>query len=126
MAQRILVVDDAGLVRRYYRDILSGAGYELAEAMNGIEGLERLLEQTADLVIVDINMPRMDGLTFVRTLRSQDSAIAGIATLVISTESGEQDRAAARAAGANFYLVKPVDRDVLLEHVGLMCGPPHG
>ena len=124
--KRILVVDDASLVRLYYRDALVGAGYEVDEALNGIEALEKLLSQPADLLIVDINMPRMDGLTFLKSLRRQDGAVATIPALMISTEARAQDIGAARVAGANFYLVKPVSPAVLVEHVILLCGPSHG
>ena len=66
------------------------------------------MSERFDLVIVDINMPKMDGMSFLRALRSQEGDAGAIPTLVISSESGERDAAAARAAGANFYLVKPV------------------
>lgn len=121
---RILVVDDANLVRLYYRDILEGAGYEVDEALNGLEALEKLFAAPADLLIVDVNMPQMDGCTFLLTLRRQDLPLASIPALVTSTESKPQDFAAARAAGANFYLTKPVSRETLAEHVGLLCGRP--
>ena len=61
---RIFVVDDATLVRIYYRQILEEAGFEVEEALNGLEALERLLVRPPDVVIVDINMPLMDGVTF--------------------------------------------------------------
>ena len=124
--KKILVVEDAGLVRRYYRGILESAGYEVNEALNGMEAMERLLQASADLLIVDINMPQMDGLSFLRQLRRKPGALGAIPALVASTEAGPEDRSAAVAAGANFYLVKPLSRDVLLEHVGLMCGRRHG
>ena len=120
--KRVLVVDDASLVRMYYRDALERAGYGVDEAYNGLEALERLLTAPADLLIVDINMPQMDGFTFLKLLRRQEAAVAGIPAIVISTEAGEQDRAAARAAGANFYLVKPLTPEVLTRHVALLCG----
>ena len=66
---RILVVDDSSLVRLYYRSALEKAGFEVEQAINGIEAMERVLSQPFDLVIVDVNMPRMDGLTFLRALR---------------------------------------------------------
>jgi two-component system chemotaxis response regulator CheY len=119
---RVLVVDDAGLVRAYYRKILEGAGYAVFEAMNGLEALERLMETPPDLLIVDVNMPQMDGFTFLSTLRRQPLPIAAIPALVTSTEAGSQDRLAARAAGANYYLVKPVRDTVLKEHVAMLCG----
>lgn len=118
----VLVIDDAGLVRLYYRAILEKAGYRVDEALNGLEALERLSAQPADLLIVDVNMPQMDGFTFLRTLRRQSPPSGGIPALVTSTEAQAQDFAAARAAGANYYLVKPVDESTLLEHVALLAG----
>jgi two-component system chemotaxis response regulator CheY len=120
--KRILVVDDANLVRRFYRDALERAGFEVDEALNGVEALEKVLLETFDLVIVDVNMPQMDGITFLKALRRQPAPVSSLPTLVISTEAGERDAASARAAGANFYLVKPVDQALLAEHVSIMCG----
>jgi two-component system chemotaxis response regulator CheY len=119
---RVLVVDDAGLVRMYYRDALERAGYEVDEALNGLEALEKLLVAPADLLIVDVNMPQMDGFTFLKALRRQDLPVSGTPALVITTESAALDRRAAQAAGANFFLVKPVTPEDLLAHVGLMSG----
>ena len=123
-AKTILVVDDAALVRAYYRSILEEAGFRVEEALNGLEALEKLLTTTADLLIVDINMPQMDGLSFLKSLRQKDLPLSGIPALVTSTESGDADFAAARAAGANFYLVKPIDRQQLAEFAALLCGVP--
>jgi two-component system, chemotaxis family, chemotaxis protein CheY len=120
---RVLVIDDASLVRAYYRQALERAGgYEIDEALNGLEGLEKLLMHPFDVVIVDINMPQMDGVTFLRTLRSKDLPTSGIPALVTSTEAGPQDRSAARAAGANYYLVKPVSQTMLAEYAGMLAG----
>ena len=120
--KRVLVVDDANLVRLYYRDALERAGFEVIEAFNGLEALETLLDGPVDLLIVDVNMPQMDGLTFLTTLRSRDEAIAAIPALITTTEAGPQDEAAARTAGANFYLTKPVSQDALAEYALLMAG----
>jgi two-component system, chemotaxis family, chemotaxis protein CheY len=120
--KRILVVDDASLVRFYYRDALERAGYEVDEALNGLEALEKLLVETADLLIVDVNMPQMDGLTFLRVLRRQEMPTAGIPALVTSSESGPQDIEAARTAGANYYLVKPLSQETLAEYADMFCG----
>ncbi|RAK60994.1 response regulator [Phenylobacterium hankyongense] len=119
---RVLVIDDATLVRLYYRDALERAGYEVDEALNGLEALEKLLVAPADLLIVDVNMPQMDGLAFLKVLRRQDLPVSAIPALISSTEAGPQDKAAARAAGANFYLVKPQTPEILVEYVDLMCG----
>lgn len=122
MSRRVMIVDDANLVRLYYGDALRRAGYETAEAINGLEAIEQLLRTPADLVIVDVNMPTMDGMTFLRTLRRQALPLAATPTLVTSTEAAPSDVEAARAAGANFYLVKPVPPDTLLRYVALLCG----
>jgi two-component system chemotaxis response regulator CheY len=120
--KRVLIVDDAALVRAYYRQALERAGYEVDEALNGLEGLEKVLMQPFDLAIVDVNMPQMDGITFIRTLRENELPASAIATLVTSTEAKEQDIVAARVAGANYYLTKPMSQEKLIEHVLLLCG----
>src|SRR6185295_15772177 len=117
-----LVIDDASLVRLYYREALERAGYELDEALNGLEALEKLLQRPADLLIVDVNMPQMDGITFLKNLRRQEPPICAIPALMISTEAGPQDIAAARAAGANYYLVKPLRQEALVAHAAMLCG----
>jgi two-component system chemotaxis response regulator CheY len=121
---RILVVDDSSLVRLYYRSALEKAGFEVEQAINGIEAIERVLSQPFDLVIVDVNMPRMDGFTFLRSLRCRAADVATLPALVISTESEMQDIAEARASGANFYLVKPVAEADLVRHVCVLTGAP--
>jgi two-component system chemotaxis response regulator CheY len=121
-AGRVLIVDDARLIRSFYRSVLEKRGYAIDEAINGLEALEKLLLAPFDLLIVDINMPKMDGLTFLRTLRSSEGAIAGLPAMVTSTEAGAGDKEAARAAGANFYLVKPTPAEVLGLYVDLLSG----
>ena len=121
---RILVVDDSSLVRLYYRSTLEKAGFEVEQAINGIEAMERVLSQRFDLLIVDVNMPRMDGFTFLRSLRCGANDVAGLPALMISTEAQMQDITEARAAGANFYLVKPVAEAELVRHVCVLTGVP--
>ena len=120
--KKVLVIDDAALVRAYYRSALEQRGFVVEEALNGLEGLEKLLLQPFDLVIVDVNMPQMDGITFLHTLRSKELPVSGIPVLVISTEAGVQDAATARSAGANFYLVKPIKQKALAEYAAIFCG----
>lgn len=121
---RILIVDDGSLIRLYYRETLEAAGFEVAEAINGIEALEKVLSERFDLAIVDINMPKMNGMSFLRALRGQQGKAAALPALVISSEAGERDAAAARAAGANFYLVKPVTPADLALHAAVLTGMP--
>jgi two-component system, chemotaxis family, chemotaxis protein CheY len=119
---RILVVDDSSLVRLYYRDVLEKAGFEVEQAINGIEAIEKVQAQTFNLIIVDVNMPKMDGFSFLRALRRSAPSVASLPALVITTESGEQDLDDARKAGANFYLVKPVAESDLLSHAAVLTG----
>jgi two-component system chemotaxis response regulator CheY len=122
--KRILVVDDSALVRLYCGDALAKAGFEVEQAINGIEAMEKILTRAFDLVIVDINMPRMDGLSFLRALRRGARDVATLPALMITTEDGEQDIEDARAAGANFYLVKPVSEADLRRYAAVLTGAP--
>jgi two-component system, chemotaxis family, chemotaxis protein CheY len=119
---RVLVVDDSSLVRLYYRDILQRGGFDVEQAANGMEAVEKVLAQPFDLAIIDVNMPKMDGFTLIRSIRIRASAIAALPALVISTEASPQDREDARAAGANFYLVKPVSEANLLRYASALAG----
>ncbi len=125
-ANRILIVDDASLVRLFYRDALEKAGFIVEEALNGLEALEKLAAEPVDLLIVDVNMPHMDGFTFLKTLRKQVGVAASIPALVTSTESKPNDKDMARSAGANFYLVKPVDPEFLTAVAHLLSGVSDG
>ena len=113
---RILVVDDANLVRRFYRDALERADFEVGEALNGVEALEKLLVESFDLVIVDVNMPQMDGLTLVRELRGLPT-YRHTPLLVLTTEATPERKLEGREAGATGWIVKPFNPDKLLATV---------
>jgi two-component system chemotaxis response regulator CheY len=118
--KRILIVDDAATVRMYHRSILESAGYTVEEAMNGIEALEKALQNPFALYIVDVNMPKLDGYGFLSQLRRED--IPQNPAIMVSTEAAMHDQTAAFRAGANCYLVKPVRPVQLLTHVRLLLG----
>lgn len=119
--KRLLVIDDAALVRAYYRQALEAGGFTIEEAFNGIEGLEKALSEPFDLVIVDVSMPKMDGHSFVRRLRATEE-IACLPVLMTSTLNRDRDVAAGRAAGVNLYLVKPISPDELRLFAAIMTG----
>ena len=119
--KRILIIDDAATVRMYHRNILEAAGYEVDEAINGIEAVEKALNTPYDLFVVDINMPKMDGYGFLREFRSNDGA-SQVPAIMVSTESESTDQDLAFASGANDYLVKPVKPSQLLVHIRLLLG----
>jgi two-component system chemotaxis response regulator CheY len=120
--KRVLVIDDANLLRLYYRQILEATGFEVEEALNGLEAFEKLFANPADMLIVDVNMPQMDGITFLSALRRQPLPMSSIPALVISTEADASDIDAARLAGANFYHVKPISAEVLKQYAAMFCG----
>jgi two-component system chemotaxis response regulator CheY len=115
------MIDDAATVRMYYRQILEDLGFAVDEAVNGGEGLEKALGQTYDLLIVDINMPVMDGYTLVRTVR-QEQTLQNIPVIMISTEAELEDRTQAYRMGANLYEIKPVLPEVLSLDAQLLTG----
>jgi two-component system chemotaxis response regulator CheY len=116
-----LIIDDSSTTRLYYREILEQEGFAVDEAINGIEGLEKAMTHSFDIVLVDLNMPKMDGYSFLSHLRRSPDFQA-LPAIMISTEARDADRVKAYAAGANVYLVKPVNPAVLARHVTLMTG----
>ena len=114
MAKTVLSVDDSSAIRMMVSFTLKGAGYEVIEAADGQEGLDKARARTVDMVLTDQNMPRMDGLTMIRNLRAMP-AYQTIPILMLTTESGDALRAQGKAAGATGWLLKPFDPQKLLE-----------
>jgi two-component system, chemotaxis family, chemotaxis protein CheY len=114
---KFLIVEDSPTMTRMYRTVLGRQGdAELLFAGTGVEGLDRAAQRPdMEMFIVDINMPEMDGLEFLRRLRGELGLTQP--ALVISTESQEADREAARQAGADAYLEKPWEPDRLLSAI---------
>ena len=100
---------------------LEDAGFEVEEAVNGVEGVERAMAESFDLMVVDVNMPKMDGYEVIRAVR-EDEALWRVPVITISTEWKEQDAQKAYSAGANFYLTKPVRPKDLVEMARLLTG----
>jgi len=121
--QRALVIDDSATSRLFHREILEAAGFAVAEACNGLEGIERVMSEAPfDLALVDLNMPLMDGYGFLRALR-RDPRLGDLPVIMASTERGEGDADRAFAAGANLYLVKPVAPEALTRLAQALAGP---
>jgi chemosensory pili system protein ChpA (sensor histidine kinase/response regulator) len=117
----VLVVDDSITVRKVTGRLLARAGYEPVEARDGVEALERLAELKPDLVLTDIEMPRMDGFDLVRQLRA-DSRSRAIPIIVISSRTADKHRKLALELGADLFLGKPYQDDDLLAHVARFAG----
>ena len=121
MLKTILAVDDSASIRQMVAYTLKSAGYDVVEAMDGEDALAKAKAKPMNLVLTDQNMPRMDGLTLVRSLRR----LPGYRTapiLMLTTESGDAIKSQGRAAGATGWLVKPFDPKRLLEVVQKVIG----
>ena len=113
---RILTVDDSASMRALLNHALSTNGFDVVQAEDGIEALEWLATNEADVVITDINMPRLDGFGLIERLRG-GSRHRDRPILVLTTESSDEKKARARAAGATGWIVKPFDTDKLIAAV---------
>jgi two-component system chemotaxis response regulator CheY len=118
---RAIVVDDSKAMRSVLRRMLADCGFdEVTEAENGLRALELLRSGTqADLALVDWNMPEMNGLEFVRSVRGDDR-YRGVAIVMVTSESSADSLVEALQAGANEYLMKPFTKDALTEKLALV------
>ena len=110
----ILAVDDSPSMRKMVSFTLTGAGYKVVEAVDGMDALEKAEAQHIDLVLADQNMPRLDGIGLTRRLR-EHPRFKSTPILILTTESSDQMKQAGRAAGATGWLVKPFDPNRLIE-----------
>ena len=106
MSKTIMVVDDSASLRQVVRLALTGAGYSVIEACDGRDALSKADGQRIHLVISDVNMPNMDGITFVRQLKAHP-AYKFTPVIMLTTESGEDRKSAGQAAGAKAWVTKP-------------------
>ena len=116
---RALIVDDSSVMRKIVERSLRQAGLDslaILEAGSGVEGLEVLRSKQVDIILSDINMPLMDGLEFVRQLKSQKLAV-GVPIVMITTESSEEHVKQAIEAGAMGYIRKPFTSDQVKQRV---------
>lgn len=121
MAKTILAVDDSASIRQMVSFTLKSAGYEVIEAVDGMDGLEKAKAKSANLILTDQNMPRMDGLTLIRNLRALPQ-YKTVPILMLTTESSDAMKSQGRSAGATGWLVKPFDPQKLIEVVRKVIG----
>ncbi|MBV8249674.1 MAG: response regulator [Comamonas sp.] len=112
--QSILAVDDSPSMRKMVSFTLTGAGFKVVEAVDGVDALEKAQKESIDLVLADQNMPRLDGIGLTRKLR-EDPKFQCTPILILTTESSDQMKQAGRTAGATGWLVKPFDPNRLIE-----------
>lgn len=116
MSKAVLTVDDSRVIREMLRMTLSNAGFDVVQANDGMEGVDALNTCAPDVIITDINMPRLDGFGFIERVRASERH-RGTPILVLSTESDSEKKARARAVGATGWIVKPFDEASLLAAV---------
>ena len=122
MAKTILIVDDSASLRQVVNIALSGAGYEVIEAGDGKEGLAKLDGRKIHLVVSDVNMPNMDGITFVTEARKiPDYKFTPF--IMLTTESQQDMVEKGKAAGAKAWMVKPFKPDQMLDAVSKLVMP---
>lgn len=113
MAKKILIADDSESIRELVELTLRTAGYDVVKTIDGEDALQQLKENEVNLVITDLNMPKMDGINLIRAIRAIDDYLA-LPVLLLTTESQAAKKEEAKAAGATGWIVKPFVQDKLL------------
>lgn len=121
MSKVILTVDDSPSIRQMVSFSLKSAGYEVIEAVDGQDGLDKAKSKSVNLILSDQNMPKMDGLSMIKALRAMPQ-YKSVPILMLTTESSDAMKAQGKAAGATGWLVKPFDPQKLLEVVKKVIG----
>ena len=116
MSKRILTVDDSSSIRQMVGFTLKQAGYEVVEACDGIDALEKVKSTPVSMALVDLNMPRMDGITLIKHLRA-DNGHRFIPIVMLTTESQQEKKMEGKSAGATGWIVKPFKPNQLISVV---------
>lgn len=121
MAKKVMCVDDSSTIRMLVKKALGPEGYEIIEAENGKEGLEKCESDAMDLFIVDVNMPVMDGFEFVKGIKAVDSHKEK-PVIFLTTESSAEKKSLGKELGVNGWVVKPFDPPSLVKVVKMLAG----
>jgi two-component system chemotaxis response regulator CheY len=114
MSASILTVDDSASIRMTTKIALTNAGYQVTEAVDGLDGLTKAKAGNFDLIVTDLNMPNMNGLEMIEALR-QTGAHTGVPIIFLTTESDADMKTRAKAAGATGWITKPFDPETLVK-----------
>ncbi len=121
MAKKILIADDSSSMRQMINFTLKSNGYEVVEAVDGVDGLAKAKATVFNMVLTDLNMPKMDGITFIKELRKNPST-KFIPIVMLTTESQAAKKQEGKAAGASGWIVKPFQPDQLVVVVKKLIG----
>ena len=122
MAKSILIVDDSASIRQVVAITLKGAGFDVIEACDGRDALSKLSGQRVHLMISDVNMPNMDGLTFLKEVKSR-AEYRFTPVIMLTTESAEEKKRQGQAGGAKAWMVKPFQPQQMLAAVNKLVQP---
>jgi len=122
MAKRVMTVDDSATVRQVLRMTLENEGYEVIEANDGQDALLKFPANGVDMIVTDLNMPRMDGIGLIREIRQKPGA-RFMPIIMLTTESQPEKKAEGKKAGASGWITKPFRPEQLLSVVRMVC--PH-
>nr|WP_321268352.1 response regulator [uncultured Sulfurimonas sp.] len=115
----IMIVDDSKTVRNYHGAIIKAHGFDILEAENGMEALEKSLDADIDMYVVDVNMPIMDGYSFISDLRKQENS-RNIPIIMVTTQEKIEDKIAAYKVGANLFETKPIKPELLQAYIDIL------
>lgn len=122
MSKHIMVVDDSKTIRNLVAFVMKAEGFKVTTAEDGLDAIEKLYSiGHVDLIVSDVNMPRMDGFTFIRTIRTQE-AYKDTPIIVLSTEGQEKDIQTGMSLGANLYMVKPAQPEKMVRNIKMLLG----
>jgi two-component system chemotaxis response regulator CheY len=121
MTKRIMIADDSATMRQLVSLVLKESGYTVVEAIDGRDAFRKLRADPVDMIITDVNMPNMDGITLVREVRAQ-SICRFIPIIVLTTEGSEAKKQEGQTAGATGWIVKPFNREQLQAVVRKVLG----
>ncbi|MET0028102.1 MAG: response regulator [Candidatus Thiodiazotropha sp.] len=122
MAKTIMVVDDSASIRQVVGIALRGAGYDVLEACDGKDALSKMSGQKIHLIISDVNMPNMDGISFLKQVKA-NASYKFTPVIMLTTEAGQDKMAEGRAAGAKAWVVKPFQPPQMLDAVAKLVLP---
>ena len=123
---RVLFVEDNEVNRRVVREMLRAGGIDMFEAPDGAVGLQMIADHDYDLILMDLRMPGMDGITAIRHLRARGDDKAALPVIVVTADAGSSIEADCRAAGADGVLLKPVSMTALFDAIGQLLANRNG
>jgi len=120
MSKRVMTVDDSATVRQVLQMTLEGAGYEVLQAVDGVDALDKLAAGKVDMLVTDLNMPNMDGISLIKQVRLNPT-YRFMPIVMLTTESQPAKKQEGKSAGASGWIVKPFRPEQLLAVVRMVC-----